>query len=83
MNFLYKIVALCLCMHLYACKESGYSLSEALDLAGDNRGELEAVLDHYADDAEKFMVVNVLNDFIKQNLTCRFLYSRPIGLNLF
>lgn len=61
MKFLYRIVALYLCMHLYACRESGYSLSEALDMTGDKHGEPAAVLDYYADDAKKFMVVNALN----------------------
>lgn len=52
MKLLYKIVALCLCLHLYACRESEYSLSEALDMSSDNRGEPEAVHDLYADDVE-------------------------------
>lgn len=37
---------------LYGCNFNEDTLSHAMNLAGDNRGEPEAVHDHYADDVE-------------------------------
>lgn len=45
---------------LYGCNFNYDTLSQAMNLAGDNRGELEAVLDHYADDAEKLAAARFL-----------------------
>ena len=71
MKLLYKIVALCLCMHLYACSESRYGISEALELAGDNRAELEQVLEHYSDDPEKLAAAR----FLIENMPGHYSYA--------
>ena len=45
---------------LVSCQiDADRGLSVAMSAAGDNRGELEAVLDHYADDAEKLAAANL------------------------
>lgn len=46
---------------LVSCQiDADRGLSVAMSAAGDNRGELEAVLDHYADDAEKLAAAKFL-----------------------
>ena len=71
MKLLYKIVALCLCMHLYACSESRNGISEALELAGDNRAELEQVLEHYSDEPEKLAAAR----FLIENMPGHYSYA--------
>jgi len=56
--------ALLLCVVLVCCQGQDTALERALALAGDNRGELERVLDHYRDDslkleAAKFLIANM------------------------
>ena len=79
MKLLYKIVALCLCMHLYACSESRYGISEALELAGDNRAELEQVLEHYSDDPEKLAAAR----FLIENMPGHYSYADTIAAEKF
>lgn len=40
------------CSHFIMDKQEKY-LEEALEMAGDNRGELEKVLNHYSDEPER------------------------------
>lgn len=52
------------CLTLVCCQSPDTALERALILAGDNRGELERVLDHYRDDylkleAAKFLIENM------------------------
>lgn len=46
-------------------------LSEALELAGDNRAELEKVLDHYKEDPEKLAAA----EFLIENMSGHYSYS--------
>lgn len=47
------------------------SLDRSLDLAGDNRHELESVLNHYSDNTEKFAAAHFLID----NLPAHYSYA--------
>lgn len=52
----------------YACNNK---IAESLNLSGDNRGELEAVLDHYADDPEKLEAAK----FLIENMPGHYSYA--------
>lgn len=64
---------------LYGCNFNYDTLSQAMNLAGDNRGELEAVLDHYADDAEKLAAAK----FLISNMPGHYSYSHPERVSQF
>ena len=53
---------------LLACKENSVSLTQAFDMAGENRKELQKVLDHYNNNPQKlkaasFLISNMINKF--------------------
>jgi hypothetical protein len=57
---------------LFACSSNPSYLEQALTLAGDNRGELESVLDHYRDDPQKqaaarFLIANMPGKYAEDN----------------
>lgn len=55
------ILAILMSVLSVSCRTAADSdLAEALSVAGDNRWELEAVLDHYADDPEKLEAAQIL-----------------------
>lgn len=60
MNKVYFIVIGLLGELIISCGGHGKRVDEALTLAGDNRGELESVLDHYKEDAPKLEAARFL-----------------------
>ena len=62
------IFYLLLVIFLYSCREATSRLEQTLQLAGDNKLELQKVLDHYASDSLKlkaaiFLIENMLGHY--------------------
>ncbi|MBR5934652.1 MAG: hypothetical protein IKZ89_00705, partial [Bacteroidaceae bacterium] len=60
MKYLHNIFITVTILLLSACSYNSRHLSNALKVAGDNRPELEAVLDHYKDNPEKLAAARFL-----------------------
>ena len=54
-----------------ACSSAKSDLEVALELAGDNRAELESVLDHYKDDPEKLAAAQFLIENMPAHISYR------------
>ena len=67
------ILALLFVAMVIACGGRKTDLETALELAGNNRKELEAVLDHYKDDPEKLAAAK----FLIENMPAHYSYSDP------
>ncbi|MCQ2058511.1 MAG: hypothetical protein MJY71_01610 [Bacteroidaceae bacterium] len=75
-KYRYIILSLFISIILISCSNHSYLLSDALRRAGDNRHQLELVLEHYRNDAEKFAAAR----FIIENMPGHYSYY---GENIF
>lgn len=74
MQVIGKVVVVAICLLSYGCTNNdivGDPLTYAFTLAGENRTELEAVLDHYKDDSEKLHAAQ----FLIENMPGHYSYK--------